>query len=263
MSDNYSEDRANAVSKQESREKIAADIQRESGFSKIAIHYLGGEYGDTSFENEFKSRMKRSCFFRYEKKRKAKVPHSYVNYLGIWFAKSTGHFGRFIEGNFFKWFDWAFSQTKNLPQYLWLDFCGAPTHTLINQLRSVVFPIVESKNGVCYITFWMNVRNCSNSKRIFGSEKNIDRCANLLKQYFQYHICGDMSCEVFDTYMNGPSKMAVLKFQNMKNKTKKTVQDYVALAKQGYSNKQIAVYWRMGLMQVAGFNASAKRQGLV
>lgn len=263
MSNDFSDERVNAVSKQSSRKKIAIDINRERGFKRIVIHYLGGERANTFFENEFRSRMKSTLFFRYERKRSAKCPFSYMTYRDIQYAKSTGHFGTFINGNFFSEFDWAFNLTKNLPQYLWLDFCGAPTHSLINQLRSIVFPIVESKNSVCYITFWMNVRNCSNSKRIFGSEKNIDKCANLLKQYFQYHICGDISCEVFHTYMNGPSKMAVLKFQNMKNKTKKTVQDYVALAKQGYSNKQIAVDWRMGLMQVAGFNASAKRQGLI
>lgn len=49
----------------------------------------------------------------------------------------------------------------------------------------------------------------------------------------------------------------------MKQKNQKTVADYVALANRGFTNKQIAVYWRVGLMSVAAFNANATRQGLV
>ena len=49
----------------------------------------------------------------------------------------------------------------------------------------------------------------------------------------------------------------------MKTKTKtstKTVEDYIRLAKRGFTNKQIAVYWRTGIRNVAAYASNANRR---
>jgi hypothetical protein len=49
----------------------------------------------------------------------------------------------------------------------------------------------------------------------------------------------------------------------MKNKTPKTAEQYATLRSKGFSNKQIAIYWRMTLAQIAGIHSWATRKGLV
>jgi hypothetical protein len=49
----------------------------------------------------------------------------------------------------------------------------------------------------------------------------------------------------------------------MKNKTPKTAEQYATLRNKGFSNKQIAIYWRMTLAQIAGIHSWASRKGLV
>lgn len=46
----------------------------------------------------------------------------------------------------------------------------------------------------------------------------------------------------------------------MRTRTKtKTVADYVKLAKRGFTNKQIAVYWRKPLSSIAAYASNANR----
>lgn len=44
---------------------------------------------------------------------------------------------------------------------------------------------------------------------------------------------------------------------------KASVENYIKLAKRGFTNKQIAIYWRTGLMNIAAFAANATRQGFI
>lgn len=49
----------------------------------------------------------------------------------------------------------------------------------------------------------------------------------------------------------------------MKNKTPKTAEQYANLRNKGFTNKQIAIYWRMTTAQIAGIHSWATRKGLV
>lgn len=49
----------------------------------------------------------------------------------------------------------------------------------------------------------------------------------------------------------------------MKTAKTKSIKRYVELSQRGFSNKQIAIFWKCGLMCVAGYAAQAKRKGLV
>lgn len=49
----------------------------------------------------------------------------------------------------------------------------------------------------------------------------------------------------------------------MKNNAQTKIEKYAKLRNKGFSNKQIAIYWRMTLAQVAGVHSWASRKGLV
>ena len=264
MSKHYSRKLSNAFTKQSSRENIANDVKIDAGKTNISLHYLGGAHGNLEFEKLFDSRMKRTTFFRYERSMTA-TPENYAQTRSGDYYENRGEddYGYFIRGDFFKHFNNFFDES--LPNYLWLDFCG----TLTEKLEKHIYDILENISlsdftEVCYVTFFLNPRGCKNSKEIFGGIKDIDDRANTLCKHFKKDMWANISCEVFETYYNGHSPMGVLKFKNMtKTKTKKTVSDYVALANRGFSNKQISVFWKTGIMNIAGFNAQAKRKGLI
>ena len=49
----------------------------------------------------------------------------------------------------------------------------------------------------------------------------------------------------------------------MKNTNTKSVEKYAKLRNKGFTNKQIAIYWRMTIAQIAGIHSWATRKGLV
>jgi predicted PurR-regulated permease PerM len=49
----------------------------------------------------------------------------------------------------------------------------------------------------------------------------------------------------------------------MKNNTMTSVERYAKLRNKGFTNKQIAIYWRMTLAQIAGVQSWATRKGLL
>jgi hypothetical protein len=57
--------------------------------------------------------------------------------------------------------------------------------------------------------------------------------------------------------------LSVMQKQTTKNKTtkttKKTVDDYIKLASRGFTNKQIAVYWKKSLRSISAYAANANR----
>jgi hypothetical protein len=42
-----------------------------------------------------------------------------------------------------------------------------------------------------------------------------------------------------------------------------SMENYARLSQKGFTNKQIAVYWRTGLANIAAYAANAKRMGLI
>lgn len=278
----YTKAVASHPTKKESRKKIATDIKRNK--TKKVIHYLGGVHPSTPFENKFSN--KANYFIRYEKN-PCPTPKNYCRLTEtqageiIHTERNEKTKGLFLNGDFFFWFDITGKTT--LPQYLWLDFCGMPTPELLFELYTAVFngKNVESIKDV-YVTFFLNPRNRTDvaeylTKYGYGIE---DKAKSLVEHIKNIYTTDEspfnFSCEIFDTYYNDRAPMCVLKFKNLmktktkttktmkapKNKTKKTMQDYVNLSKR-FTNKQIAIFWRMGTMQIAGYEASAKRCGLI
>lgn len=285
----YTKAVASHPTKKESRKKIATDIKRNK--TKKVIHYLGGVHPSTPFENKFSN--KTNYFVRYEKD-ECQTPKNYCSLIldnegNLKVSESNEKTkGIFFNNDFFTTFKFLERFEQNLPQYLWLDFCGMPTPELLYDLYEVVFN-GNSVNTIkdVYITFFLNPRNRTDvaeyiTKYGYGIE---DRAKSLVEHIKNIYTTDEspfnFSCEIFDTYYNDRAPMCVLKFKNLmktktkttktmkapkttapKNKTKKTMQDYVTLSKR-FTNKQIAIFWRMGTMQIAGYEASAKRCGLI
>ena len=73
----------------------------------------------------------------------------------------------------------------------------------------------------------------------------------------------NIKCEIFDNYVNGVSPMCVIKFSRTeKIQNKKTIEEYVEASKR-FSNKQLAVLWKMPIMKIAGLAAAAKRKKII
>jgi len=275
----YTKAVASHPTKKESRQKIATDIKRNK--TKKIIHYLGGVHPSTPFENKFSN--KTNTFIRYEKD-ECPVPKNYAPVIldengKLKVSESNEKTkGIFFNSDFFPTYS-VFGNASSLPQYLWLDFCGMPTPELLYDLYEYVFDgeCVEKIKSV-YITFFLNPRNRSDvaeylTKYGYGIEDKAKSLVETIKNIYDNDESPfNFSCEIFDTYYNDRAPMCVLKFKNLRktkqqttmkaNKTKKTMQDYVNLSKR-FTNKQIAIFWRMGKMQIAGYEASAKRFGLI
>jgi hypothetical protein len=173
-----------------------------------------------------------------------------------------------VNDDFFNSFFDIHSKVKGNETHLWLDFCGMPTSSLLECLYHSFLSedAVEFKS--LYLTFFMNPRSCKDLKNMFtNGEKTLDDRANTILSKLKDMTKGEFDFSVFDTYMNGKSPMAVLKIERreqIEDMTKTaSVQNYVNLHRKGFTNKQIAIFWRAGIMQVAGFAASAKRQKMI
>jgi len=268
MSVKYTPSVASFVTKRESRKKVANGI-KDTMKNNSVIHYLGGTSTQTPFENQFKN--KDCTFVRYERMRSI-VPNGYkqvtFNSKGNAILPKDAERGYFVNDDFFNSFFDIHSKVKGNETHLWLDFCGMPT----NDLLECLYHSFLSENAVefksLYLTFFMNPRNCKDLKNMFtNGEKTLEDRANTILSKLKDMAKGEFEFSVFDTYMNGISPMAVLKIER---RTKEedmaktaSVENYVNLRKKGFTNKQIAIFWRAGIMQVAGFAASAKRMKLV
>ena len=267
MSKQYTADLASFVTKRDSRKKIATSMKNGMKNNSI-IHYLGGTSTQTPFENEFEGTD--TTFVRYERM-KALVPSGYekveFNQKGVNIPASKK---LFVNEDFFESFFDIYGKVQGNENHLWLDFCGLPTESLMDCINYTFFhKDSDIKFKSIYFTFFLNPRNCKDAKELFSNgEKNIqDRANTLLEKIKSMTDRDDLSFEVFDTYMNFKSPMAVLKIERRENiedmsKTA-SVDNYVNLHKRGFTNKQIAVFWKAGIMQVAGYAASAKRQKLI
>jgi hypothetical protein len=218
MSIAFPHDRANDVTKMASRTKIALDM-RKSKESKI-IHYLGGQNPSTPFENHFS--IKRNTFVRYEREN-CPIPNNYTQ--AEWkgdnlIERKEGHFGYFVNSNFYEEGCEFMKVFRNENQYFWLDFCGMPKEEDVEQLYYTFFYDQDeygSNIKSIYCTFFTNSRGQKYSSNLFtryGS--SLDDRAKSLCESLTEELELDKTrykCEVFDRYFNGKaSPMAVLKF---------------------------------------------------
>lgn len=275
MSIQYTEAVATSPAKNNSRNKVAQSM-RDSMKDNSIIHYLGGTSTQTPFENEFEG--KDTTFVRYERMR-ALVPSGYKQVLfgqgedDVILPKYSTKY--FVNDDFFDCFHYVHNEVnkkvKGEETHLWLDFCGMPKSDLLD---CIYFTFLEESGydfKSLYLTFFMNPRSCKDMKNMFtGEEKTLEERANTMlnkiKQIWDWHEQEDKTIEVFDTYHNDKSPMVVFKIerreaQDMANTA--SVENYVNLRKRGFTNKQIAVFWKAGIMQVAGFAAHAKRKQLI
>lgn len=286
MSNNYTDICAANPEKRNSRNRIAQSIKNSNRGFKV-IHYLGGKNDNTPFENKFQK--KRTTFIRYEMKRNAPVPKNYfsehdfdafknhrnvIKILKDKFPKQSKALdsvieefekmnGCFVNQNVFSKC-WKFlNEFGDKPHYFWLDFCGAPTPQLLNKIKEVV---TTSSVEETFVTFYMNPRGKKSVEKItekygrFLHNRAISLC-----EYFNslFKDTPEIKCEIFDTYINGISPMCVIKiYRKKKNVTKKTIEEYAKASKR-FSNKQLAILWKMPIMKIAGLAAAAKRKKLI
>jgi hypothetical protein len=267
MSKNYTASVASFVTKRQSRKKVAQSIKDTMRDNSI-IHYLGGTSTQTPFENQFKDR---DCtFVRYERMRSL-VPSGYkkvtFNQMEAILPDDVER-GYFVNYDFFNSFFEIETKVKGNETHLWLDFCGMPKNDLLEPIYYSFLNEDSADFKTLYITFFLNPRNCKEVKELYNGEKGSKNRADIIIKKLQSMAGNDMfSFEVFDIYTNKKSPMAVLKIERRTKEDDMTktasVENYVNLRKKGFTNKQIAVFWRAGTMQVAGFAASAKRKKLI
>lgn len=212
----HATDAAFAISKVESREKIATSIKLDL-VDKV-VHYLGGQSKDTPFESQFNKGN--TTFFRYEKDL-CDTPKQYTE--ADWDGdnlkpKKESHFGYFINDNFFEsYFDILpiVSKEKN---YYWLDFCGMPTEELLDSIYYSFFCEEEDNSHVqdIYLTFYLNPRGIkfvSNLVNRYGDGLE-ERAQSLCDSIRERFNVDSHEFSVFDSYINnGNSPMAVIKLK--------------------------------------------------
>jgi hypothetical protein len=276
MSKQYTNAVATYYTKRQSRNKVAKGI-KDTMKENSVIHYLGGTSTQTPFENKFKNND--VTFVRYERM-KSFVPNGYkqvtFDNTGNANLPEKGEKGYFVNGDFFDCF-WSISEKLNADyskeEHYWLDFCGMPKSDLLEMIYYTFLFRDESLENwnfkSLYLTFFLNPRSCKEVQSMFANgEKTLEERAQTLLAKIKGMVNNDnFNFEVFDTYMNGISPMAVLKIERrdtLEDMTKTaSINNYVNLHKRGFTNKQIAIFWRAGIMQVEGFAAQAKRKGMI
>lgn len=267
---------ANAQTKCSSRAKIAFDIQKNTPFKGNATlqrvtHYLGGTSHRSPFEAFFNKG--RSFFVRYEKLKCQSIPMGYCE--AIWnenglVPKQKNQHGYFINADFFHNCDSMLNAFPNHAHDMWLDFCGMPTDDLLFCLDKKVFNNIHSnKIRFVYLTFYMNPRGIESVRtKLDRYGKTLGERAKSLCEYMQekYLTSAGFSCEVFDTYMNDVSPMAVLKLENQnqnQNQVKKitTTKDKsknatnFATLRRYYTETEIQNMWGVPPMAIAAYKA--------
>ncbi len=271
MSKQYTNAVSTYYTKKQSRENVANGI-KESMMNNSVIHYLGGTSTQTPFENKFKSND--VTFVRYERM-KSILPSGYsqvsFNRKGNAILPRNIDKGYFCNGDFFDCFFPMNEKVKGNESHFWLDFCGMPKSDLLESIYHTFFS--EDSNvdfKSIYITFFLNPRSCKDVKEnlFVNNEKTTEEKAQTLLNKFKTMVeKKDIDCGIFEIYNNGSSPMCVLKIERREQiedmSKKASVENYVNLHKRGFTNKQIAIFWKAGIMQVAGFAASAKRQKMI
>lgn len=288
MSKKYTPAKAKNINKKNSRLKIATDIKNNGRHTKI-VHYLGGRDPSTHFENFF-SKGIRTTFIRYEKENNTELPNNYLDEKSfencnsidplINFAQNNNKlqlledlyqikkeidtkYGCFVNDDVFDKYGKYVDMFSEYPHYYWLDFCCSPSPEVIKKVMDVV---QHNLTKDVYVTFFMNHRGNEVAKNIIAQRgKSLKNRSLSLKKYCESILPEktNILCEVFDNYNNDKAPMTVLKItKKQKTIPKKTVEEYVEASKR-FSNKQLAVLWKMPIMKIAGLAAAAKRKKLI
>lgn len=275
MSKLYTEQVADALSKKESRFKVARSIKATGDHNKI-IHYLGGVSPETQFENYFP--MENHTFVRYEKE-ECETPKHYCDAWlyslapedsGYTFQmrlndKKDDEFGYFVNNDFFaevEKFMQIFEDEKN---YFWLDFCGMPTEKLLKNLHNFISNQNKDIEEV-YTTFYINPRAVEYVSNVLGRYGSTleDKAKSLCDTLKENFSIDGYTYSVFDVYLNGNSPMAVIKLKRkpMKNKTTKTKtsfkidsESYAVMRDAGLKNSEIQLLTRKPRQAIAAFQA--------
>lgn len=275
MSQSYTQDVANAQTKCVSRARIANNIINNTPKkTKRVTHYLGGTSHRTPFESFF-TRGTQSFFVRYEH-RKCDTPRKYMeakwNESGL-IPKDKKQHGYFVNGDFFHNCDHFLAEFPEYKHDMWLDFCGMPTDDKYFQLEKKVFKSIHSsKIRFVYLTFYLNHRGFDDVKEKLNKYgKSLEDRAKSLSENIQEKLLTgtEFECEVFDTYMNDVSPMAVIKVTNKQNTMKKTKtknREHNAtnfgILRKYYTESDIQSLWGVSHQQVAAYKAWLTMRGI-
>lgn len=270
MSAHYTRSLAKAETKRTSRVKIWDVLQTYSHGKKV-IHHLGGRNVDIPFEKLFGGVQKKTSFVRYEAGFDI-TPKKYVP--AMWnddfLNDRKNTYGWFVAGDFWENFTDYTIAINDATHHFWLDFCGMPTPELVDEM--VAGFDNNDFDGEVFATFFLNPRVRKDVEKMVkkygkGLEDRAKATCEYLNEKFEL-----TEWEVFDTYINGRSPMAVfrMKRNNMTTKTKKkpvvgkrhSAEQYAVECKR-FSNKQLTILWKKSTMQIAGYAAQAKRKGLI
>ena len=261
MSLKYTKSTADALSKRESRYKVAQSIKKSKG--EKYIHYLGGVNPETTFEDYFSKED--TTFFRYEID-ECPMPNNYVGLKDIFTGIDTDNkFGFFFNSDFFNMADFTMRLCKDEKHSAWLDFCGMPTESLVNNIQEWLTKHQNRLDEV-YLTFYINSRGVEYVDGLLnkygkGNENKAQSLCESLSNKFSLPY----TFSVLDVYVNGNSPMAVIKLT--KNKMKKTKAkpvvnravinstNYQIMRDHGFENVEISTMWQVPTQAVAAFQA--------
>ena len=253
MSVHYTKSTADALSKRESRYRVAQSIKKSKG--EKVIHYLGGVNPETTFEDYFSK--DETTFFRYEKN-ECPVPNGYN-------IDADLSFGFFFNVDFFTMAPLSMRLAEDKKHYAWLDFCGMPTESLVNNIQEWATKHQNSIEEI-YLTFFINSRGVEYVDGLLnkygkGNENKAQSLCDSLNDKFSLPY----TFSVLDAYVNGNSPMAVIKMK--KNKMKKTKTkpavnravinstNYQIMRDHGFDNMEISTMWQVPTQAVAAFQA--------
>jgi len=275
MSIKYKPSHADSIIKKYSRYKIAQSIKK-SNEAKI-IHYLGGVLPDTEFEYYFDKQN--NTFIRYEELpciKPSEYCYAWNMVLSPADARYTFHmeltkktpeqYGYFVNENFFT----ESPKFMQLPEiiskknYLWLDFCKAPTEPLLNSINDFLKSYNQFVEEM-YLTFYINPRGkefLENAIDRYGDTLR-DRAKSVCDTLKEKFCVDNYEFSVLDVYVNNRSPMAVIKMKKKMKKTKTKTsknpicnsENYALMRDKGFTNLEIQTMWGVPTMAVAAYQA--------
>lgn len=159
----------------------------------------------------------------------------------------------------------------------WIDLCASRTHKIVDFVRTILQHNLKS-NGLMYFTWGETWAHIPVQDRSFITVEDLTQQMNEIDPTHVYSIDWQHSYGNEFSYGKQMITFGILKTlknivdfsdkpdiitNDMKNKTKtktkRTVEDYIRLASRGFTNKQIAVYWKTSLRSIAAYQANVNR----
>ena len=167
----------------------------------------------------------------------------------------------------------------------WLDLCSSRSRNVIEWLTWHFDSLMT--DSLLFVTWKLDWQHIKEEDRVHISPIEFVNTLNSLasedikyslvyeKKYLNLYSKNSNNMVTFGIKKNGKSEivvdipnkdvniLSVMQKQTTKNKTtkttKKTVADYIKLASRGFTNKQIAVYWKKSLRSISAYAANANR----